>query len=90
MFGIAAKQQVSANKERIAELDQRRGSVEEELTALVAAIPNIPDESVPYGVDNSDNPEVRRWGAPTEFDFEPKSHWDLGVDQDAIMYDNFG
>ena len=83
----AAKQQVSANKERIADLDQRRGSVEEELTALVAAIPNIPDESVPYGVDDSDNPEVRRWGAPTEFDFEPKAHWDLGVNLGIIDFD---
>ena len=83
----AAKQQVSANKERIAELDQRRGDVEEELTALVAAIPNIPDESVPYGVDDFDNPEVRRWGAPTEFDFEPKAHWDLGVDLGIIDFD---
>lgn len=83
----AAKQQVSANKERIAELDQRRGSVEEELTALVVAIPNIPDESVPYGVDDSDNPEVRRWGTPTEFDFEPKAHWDLGVDLGIIDFD---
>ena len=83
----AAKQQVSANKERIAELDQRRGSVEEELTALVAAIPNIPDESVPYGVDDSDNPEVRRWGTPTEFDFEPKAHWDLGVNLGIIDFD---
>ena len=83
----AAKQQVSANKERIAELDQRRGSVEEELTALVAAIPNIPDESVPYGVDDFDNPEVRRWGAPTEFDFEPKAHWDLGVNLGIIDFD---
>ena len=83
----AAKQQVSANKERIAELDQRRGGVEEELTALVAAIPNIPDESVPYGVDDSDNSEVRRWGVPTEFDFEPKAHWDLGVDLGIIDFD---
>ena len=83
----AAKQQVSANKERIAELDQRRGSVEEELTSLVAAIPNVPDESVPYGVDDSDNPEVRRWGTPTEFDFEPKAHWDLGVDLGIIDFD---
>ena len=83
----AAKQQVSANKERIAELDQRRGSAEEELTALVAAIPNIPDESVPYGVDDSDNPEVRRWGVPTEFDFEPKAHWDLGTDLGIIDFD---
>ena len=83
----AAKQQVSANKERIAELDQRRGSVEEELTSLVAAIPNIPDESVPYGVDDSDNPEVRCWGVPTEFDFEPKAHWDLGADLGIIDFD---
>ena len=83
----AAKQQVSANKERIAALDQRRGSVEEELPSLVAAIPNIPDESVPYGVDDSDNPEVRRWGTPTEFDFEPKAHWDLGVDLGIIDFD---
>ena len=45
----AAKEQVAANKDRIAELDQRRGEVEEELTDLVAAIPNIPDASVPYG-----------------------------------------
>ena len=86
----AAKQQVSANKERIAELDQRRGSVEEELTSLVAAIPNIPDESVPYGVDDSDNPEVRRWGTPTEFDFEPKAQWDLGVDLGIIDFDRGG
>ena len=83
----AAKQQVAANKNRIAELDQRRGEVEEELTALVAAIPNIPDPSVPYGKDDSDNPEVRKWGEPTQFDFEPKAHWDLGPDLGMIDFD---
>ena len=82
-----AKQQVAANKNRIAELDQRRGEVEEELTALVAAIPNIPDPSVPYGKDDSDNPEVRKWGEPTQFDFEPKAHWDLGPDLGMIDFD---
>ena len=83
----AAKEQVAANKDRIAELDQRRGEVEEELTDLVAAIPNIPDASVPYGKDDSDNPEVRKWGAPTQFDFEPKAHWDLGSELGMIDFD---
>ena len=58
----AAKAKVAANKERIAELDDRRDEVEQALFDLVAAIPNIPHESVPYGKDDSDNPEVRRWG----------------------------
>mgnify|MGYP000963858769 FL=1 len=83
----AAKEQVAANKDRIAELDQRRSEVEEELTALVAAIPNIPDASVPYGKDDSDNPEVRKWGEPTQFDFEPKAHWDLGPELGMIDFD---
>ena len=83
----AAKEQVAVNKDRIAELDQRRGEVEEELTALVAAIPNIPDASVPYGKDDSDNPEVRKWGEPTQFDFEPKAHWDLGPELGMIDFD---
>ncbi len=83
----AAKEQVAANKDRIVELDQRRGEVEEELTALVAAIPNIPDASVPYGKDDSDNPEVRKWGEPTQFDFEPKAHWDLGPELGMIDFD---
>ena len=83
----AAKEQVAANKDRIARLDQRRGKVEEELTALVAAIPNIPDASVPYGKDDSDNPEVRKWGEPTQFDFEPKAHWDLGPELGMIDFD---
>ena len=83
----AAKEQVAAHKDRIAELDQRRGEVEEELTALVAAIPNIPDASVPYGKDDSDNPEVRKWGEPTQFDFEPKAHWDLGPELGMIDFD---
>ena len=83
----AAKEQVAANKDRIAELDQRRGEVEEELTALVAAIPNIPDASVPYGKDDSDNPEVRKWGEPIQFDFEPKAHWDLGPELGMIDFD---
>ena len=83
----AAKARVAANKERIAELDDKRDEVEQELFDLVAAIPNIPHESVPYGKDDSDNPEVRRWGTPREFDFEAKAHWDLGPDLGIIDFD---
>ncbi len=83
----AAKAQVAANKERIAELGEKRATVEQELFDLVAAIPNIPHESVPYGKDDSDNPEVRCWGTPREFDFEPKAHWDLGPELGMIDFD---
>ena len=42
---------------------------------------------MPYGKDDSDNPEVRRWGVPREFDFEAKAHWDLGPDLGIIDFD---
>ena len=83
----AKKAEVAANKERIATLDDRRDAVEKGLFDLVAAIPNIPHEDVPYGKDDSDNPEVRRWGTPREFDFEPKAHWDLGPELGIIDFD---
>ena len=83
----AKKAEVAANKERIATMDDRRDAVEKELFDLVAAIPNIPHEDVPYGKDDSDNPEVRRWGTPREFDFEPKAHWDLGPELGIIDFD---
>ena len=83
----AAKAKVAANKDRIAELEERRREVEDALFDLVAGIPNIPDASVPYGRDDSDNPEVRRWGTPREFDFEPKAHWDLGPATGMIDFD---
>ncbi len=62
----AAKAEVAANKQRIADLNDRRTQVEKDLFDLVAAIPNIPHESVPYGVDDSDNPEVRQLGRADE------------------------
>ena len=83
----AAKAQVAANKDRIAELDEKRGVAEQALFDLVSRIPNIPDPTVPYGHDDSENPEVRRWGTPREFDFEPKAHWDLGPELGMIDFD---
>ncbi|MCH4053082.1 MAG: serine--tRNA ligase [Atopobiaceae bacterium] len=83
----AAKAEVASNKDRISELDAERTKCEDELFDLVSRIPNIPDPSVPFGHDDSENPEVRRWGTPREFDFEPKAHWDLGPDLGIIDFD---
>jgi seryl-tRNA synthetase len=83
----AAKSEVAADKGLIAKLDEERAEVEKSLFDLISAIPNIPDPSVPYGVDDSDNPEVRRWGEPTRFDFTPKAHWDLGPQLGIIDFD---
>ena len=53
-------------------------AIEEELKAFLMAIPNTLHESVPAGKDENDNEEVRKWGQPTTFDFDPQPHWDIG------------
>ena len=72
------QQAVRAIGERIAALDERVKALDENFRELLAGIPNIPHESVPIGRTSDDNIEVRRWGTPRQFDFEPKAHWDLG------------
>jgi len=64
-------EQIKQSDERIAELDRRQRE-------LLLTIPNIPHSSVPVGVSAADNLEVRRWGAPAVFDFQPKPHWEVG------------
>lgn len=54
--------------------------IEKEVTGSALLIPNIPDESVPDGKSENDNKLVRSWGEPKEFDFEPKSHVEIGTD----------
>lgn len=82
-----AKERVRAVNEEIAEIEARRTVVEAEVREMLLTIPNIPHESVPAGVDESDNVEVRRWGTPPAFDFEPVAHWDLGPDLGAIDFE---
>lgn len=65
---------------KIAETDKKLKEVEQGLRDIMLTIPNMPDASVPVGKDDTENPEVRKWGEPTHFDFEPKAHWDLGED----------
>jgi len=52
--------------------------LEEEMRGVMSQIPNLPHASVPVGRSEHDNVEVRRWGAPPQFNFQPKPHWELG------------
>src|SRR5271165_580214 len=64
--------------DRITALDEKVKELDDRFREQLAGIPNIPHESVPVGRSAEDNVEVRRWGTPPKFDFEPKAHWDLG------------
>ncbi|GIU82042.1 MAG: serine--tRNA ligase [Acidobacteria bacterium] len=72
------KKQVAELKERQAELEQKRNEVESAMQALLASLPNIPSEDVPIGKDETANVEIRRWGEPRSFTFQPKDHVELG------------
>ncbi len=65
-------QQIRAHETALAEIEAKRD-------ALLLTLPNLPHESVPVGASAADNVEVRRWGTPGDFAFEPKPHWELGV-----------
>lgn len=65
--------------DKIAALDKEVADVDAELTAIVSALPNIPDARTPYGKDDSENVVIKTVGDPREFDFQPKPHWDLGL-----------
>ncbi len=64
--------------DKISALDKELSEVEEELRSITATLPNIPDERTPVGKDESENVVLRTMGPLTEFDFQPKIHWDLG------------
>ncbi|MGN0302257.1 MAG: serine--tRNA ligase, partial [Anaerotardibacter sp.] len=83
----AAKAEVSSLKEQIAELGKKREEAEEAIRTILISTPNIPSDSTPVGADENDNPEVRRWGTPREFDFEFKAHWDLGTDLNIVDFE---
>lgn len=80
----AAKERVRQINEELAEASAKRAAADEELRTMLVSSPNIPSDETPVGADENDNPEVRRWGTPTEFDFDYKPHWDLGADLGII------
>ncbi len=68
--------------EDIKAIDARLNEVESKISEIMLTIPNLPNKEVPIGSDSDDNVEVRRWGEPTKFDFEPKAHWDIAEQKD--------
>lgn len=74
-----AKADVRAINDQLSEISAKREVIDTRLHELLLKTPNMPCAETPVGKDENDNPEVRRWGTPREFNFEPLAHWDLGA-----------
>ena len=74
-------------KETVKDIDAKVAELDEKLQNIVLTIPNIPNEKVSKGLSDEDNVEIRRWGEPTKFDFEPKAHWYIGENLDILDAD---
>jgi len=72
------KAEVAGLGERLESARHRLEEVQRKIQAFMMELPNLPDDSVPDGDSEADNVEVRRWGAPPEFDFEPRDHVAIG------------
>ena len=71
--------EVAGIADELARSAARLETIQGELQALLMALPNLPDASVPVGADEKANVEVRRWGTPRRFEFTPRDHVDLGA-----------
>lgn len=78
---------MKAVSERVKQADEQARQAGEELEAQLLLIPNIPDDSLPVGTDESANRVERVWGEPPSFDFTPKDHVDIGVDLGIFDFD---
>lgn len=73
--------------DQIADLDNRGRDVETKLRDIALRLPNMCDPSVPVGNDENDNPEMRKWSTPRQFDFPIQAHWDLGESLDILDFE---
>ncbi len=73
--------------DRIAALEQATTKVDDQFRELMQGIPNTPHSTVPQGDSEEDNVEIRRWGEPPQFTFEPKAHWDLGPELGILDFE---
>jgi seryl-tRNA synthetase len=81
------QQKVREMSDRIATLEQQASTLDDSFRQLMAGIPNTPHESVPTGKGEADNVEIKKWGEPTKFSFQPKPHWDLGPELGILDFD---
>lgn len=76
--------------QQIKTLEDRLTDIEKSMEAVLFEIPNIPHESVPVGKDESDNVQVRTWGTPRSFDFQPLAHYEIGEKLDILDFARAG
>lgn len=76
--------------EEIKAYDDKVSEINEKINYIMLRIPNIPNPQVPEGGSDEDNLEIKRWGEPTKFDFEPKAHWDIGTGLDILDFERAG
>ncbi|QNI32169.1 serine--tRNA ligase [Alloacidobacterium dinghuense] len=74
----AVMEETRAIKEKMESLEGSANEAEEQLRGILQRIPNLPHDSVPVGKSEHDNVEIKRWGEQPKFDFQPKSHWEIG------------
>jgi seryl-tRNA synthetase len=82
----AKRAEMGTLSEEIKTLEQEAGKLDDEMREVLVRIPNIADASVPVGLDEAANLEVRRWGEPRKFDFPPLPHWELGEQLDILDF----
>ena len=74
----------------IKNFDVELAGIDEKIQYFMMRLPNTPNKLVPVGKTEADNLEVRKWGDPRKFDFEPKAHWDLGTNLDILDFERAG
>ena len=84
---IQAMQEVG---KEIGQLEGQLSQIDQDLAHIEHRLPNIAHESVPFGEDEEDNEEVRRWGHLPEFEFEAKNHWDLAEGLGILDFERAG
>jgi seryl-tRNA synthetase len=72
-------EEMKRTAEQIREIDGQLEAIDAQLQSILLTTPNVPLADVPVGRDETGNVEVRRWGTPRTFDFEPRAHWDIGT-----------
>jgi len=84
---IAEMREVS---DKIKEGDEKVKQLDEEIAAILLTIPNTPSDATPDGGGSEDNVEIRKFGEPTKFEYEPKAHWDIGTDLGILDFETAG
>jgi seryl-tRNA synthetase len=82
----ALREEMGALSDEIKSLEAEVDGLDARMREILIRIPNVPHASVPVGMDESFNQEVRRWGEPRAFDFQPRPHWEVGEGLDILDF----